>query len=145
MVFINAPNAILELFLLFLQETLPVCITFVYARANYFLGNGKNKQIFAFEKALYSRQLQCHSDTIALIPYNIATSSDFAETGTGNSQYPASGIANFSLVSESQLVHQIFMMTLIPSTQIDFTASSTANQKMKEPANFQLHKITVFI
>jgi len=41
MVFIKAPNGILELFLLFLQETLPVCITFVYARANYFWGTAK--------------------------------------------------------------------------------------------------------
>jgi len=46
---------------------------------------------------------------------------------------------------ETQLVHQIFMMALIPSPQIDFTASSTANQKMKEPANFQLPKIALFI
>jgi len=37
---------------------------------------------------------------------------------------------------ETQFVHQIFMMALIPSPQIDFTGSAAANQKMKEPANF---------
>jgi len=45
----------------------------------------------------------------------------------------------------TQFVHHLFSMTLIPSPQIDFTGSSAANQKMKEPAKHQLLKITVFI
>jgi len=49
------------------------------------------------------------------------------------------------LFRETQLVHQLFTMALIPSPQTDFTGASTANQKMKEPANFQLSKISVFI
>ena len=49
---INAPNAILELFLFFLQETLPVCITFVYAGANHFLGTAKTNK-FSYLKKSY--------------------------------------------------------------------------------------------
>jgi len=45
----------------------------------------------------------------------------------------------------TQFVHQLFTMTLIPSAQSDFTGVFTANQEMKEPANFQLSKITAFI
>jgi len=76
--------------------------------------------------------------------WNIVLSVDFTGTGTENSQYPASGNVNFSPDSRNAACDQLFTMTLIPSPQIDFTASSTANQKMKEPANFQLPKIIAF-
>jgi len=53
MVFINAPYAILELFLLFLQETLPVCITFVYASANYFWGTAKTNKFLYLKSVIF--------------------------------------------------------------------------------------------
>jgi hypothetical protein len=74
----------------------------------------------------------------------MAISVDFTGTGTGNSQYLANGNVNCCPDSRNAACGQRFTMTLIPSPQSDFTGSTAANYKMKEPEKVQLFKITAF-